>query len=165
MATLIRQTPRLLSRSVFYTAARAGSGEAKKAEDTYQNVDKEVPTSVEGFYGKIYNKAAKGKELEGDKVQKELGYLTGLHRAEMLERLKGVKDPFDLGVHQRLEESQGSLENPIVVPTTSGERLVGCVCEEDSTDVRWMNIYSGLKRQCNCGHWFQCVQIPGAHDH
>lgn len=39
------------------------------------------------------------------------------------------QDPFDVGVQKQDSELSGTFEQPILVPTTSGERLVGCVCK------------------------------------
>ncbi|XP_060553656.1 cytochrome c oxidase subunit 5B, mitochondrial-like [Ruditapes philippinarum] len=168
MASLIRHTSRLFSRTVLFNSVRAGSGHSKdpNPNNLFKDIDNEVRTNVEAFYAELKgDKTADPSEGDVKAQLEELGSLTGDQRHETLENMKGIFDPFDVGVHKQTNDSQGTRENPILVPTVEGYRLVGCVCEEDLTEVCWMTIHHGTKRQCNCGNWFQCVQIPGAVAH
>lgn len=37
--------------------------------------------------------------------------------------------------------------------------------EEDASEVVWMLLYSGEKKKCSCGNWFQLHDVEGAIDH
>ncbi|XP_052774258.1 uncharacterized protein LOC128212908 [Mya arenaria] len=131
---------------------------SKKGEIQYKEWDNEVRTSIDAHY------------IDPEPLPKEypleLGAMPGDTRHEMLEEMRGSLDPFDAMVKkQEVFGDLGTRALPILVPSTSGSRLIGCVCEEDADEVSWMMIYNGEKKKCECGHWFQIHMIEGAHDH
>ena len=63
-----------------------------------------------------------------------------------------LQDPFDLSVAKR---GPGTKDKPNVVFSAFHERLIGCVCEEDSTNVVWMWIRQNEAKRCACGYWFK----------
>merc|ERR1712226_110535 len=156
MAALARLSSRLLFRrsQVVVNAARTSSGGAKPTGDKYEAVDSEPSSAAQHF--------TQPKTL-GDmsRVERmtEAGYTLGDQRYEEIERLRGVADPFDMSL--QLVKERGSVEKPILVPSITGYRLVGCICEEDECDIEWMTIFKGEMRRCNCGHWFQLVDVNG----
>lgn len=103
-----------------------------------------------------------GKLDEKRSMPDDLGYSAGERRYELLEKLAGNKDPFDVQVTV-IEGS--SRENPSLVPSMFGERLVGCICEEDSVEVRWMTLFEGEAKRCGCGKWFKLVTVSPEHPH
>lgn len=54
----------------------------------------------------------------------------------------------------------GTKDNPNIVPSMCDSRIIGCICEEDSTSVAWMWIHEGHPRRCECGHWFKLERKP-----
>ncbi|XP_065169121.1 cytochrome c oxidase subunit 5B, mitochondrial-like [Atheta coriaria] len=86
----------------------------------------------------------------GDPVE----HATGLEKRELLAKLAGNDNPFDLKVVKR---GPGTKAQPNEIPSAFDARLVGCVCEEDATSVTWMWLHKGQPRRCECGHWFSLV--------
>ena len=54
---------------------------------------------------------------------------------------------------KRLEGS--TKENPNIVNAMDTFRMVGCVCNENDTAIKWMWLVEGQPKRCGCGHWFQ----------
>ncbi|KAF6197820.1 hypothetical protein GE061_008787 [Apolygus lucorum] len=79
-------------------------------------------------------------------------HATGLEKRELLAKVAGNDNPFDLLV---LKRGPGTKENPNQVPSAFDSRILGCVCEEDATAVNWMWLHQGAPKRCGCGHWFQ----------
>lgn len=80
---------------------------------------------------------------------------TGLEKKEMDSLLAGNEDPFNMNVQ---EGPWGTKTQPKIVPSMYEERLVGCICDDDTTFVNWMKLHKGPPQRCECGHWFQLVQ-------
>jgi cytochrome c oxidase subunit 5b len=85
-----------------------------------------------------------------------LGHSVGPERFELLARLAGNEDPFEMNVRQR---SKGTLNDPTLIPSLYDKRLVGCVCEEDSIAIQWMFLNKGEPKRCACGNWFKLVEL------
>lgn len=62
-------------------------------------------------------------------------HATGIEKRELLAKLAGNDNPFDMKVFKR---GPGTKENPNLIPSAFDARLVGCICEEDQTFVQWM---------------------------
>lgn len=86
----------------------------------------------------------------GDPVE----HATGLEKRELLARIAGSEDPYHLKVIKR---GPGTKAQPNEVPSAFDSRLIGCVCEEDSTCINWMWLHKGEPKRCECGHWFNLV--------
>lgn len=86
-----------------------------------------------------------------------LEHATGLEKRELLAKVAGNENPFDLKVIKR---SAGTKDQPTQIPSAFDARLVGCICEEESTSVTWMWLYKGHPKRCECGHWFTLVHKP-----
>lgn len=54
----------------------------------------------------------------------------------------------------------GTKEKPCEVPTFENSRLVGCICEEDASNVNYFWVHLGEQKRCECGHWFKAVEAP-----
>ncbi|CAG9859858.1 unnamed protein product [Phyllotreta striolata] len=86
----------------------------------------------------------------GDPIE----HATGLEKRELLAKIAGNDNPFDIKVIKRCA---GTKDTPNEIPSAFDSRLVGCVCEEDSTHITWMWLHKGEARRCECGHWFNLV--------
>merc|ERR1712168_421123 len=50
---------------------------------------------------------------------------------------------------------RGTLSDPIIVDSVNEERLVGCVCDPDSSAVTWIKLKQGTTSSCrSCGNCF-----------
>jgi len=87
----------------------------------------------------------------------ELGHAVGPHRWEILAKMAGNDDPYDMKHHSM--GVCGTKESPNLIPSSAEKRLVGCVCEEDSVSFKWMELYKGEQRRCGCGYWFKLVDL------
>ncbi|XP_019876879.1 cytochrome c oxidase subunit 5B, mitochondrial-like [Aethina tumida] len=86
----------------------------------------------------------------GDPVE----HATGLEKREILAKVAGNENPFDLKV---LKRGVGTKDTPNEIPSAFDARLVGCICEEEATCINWMWLHKGEPKRCECGHWFNLV--------
>jgi len=99
----------------------------------------------------------KGKVVS-DKVDMPdaLGHAVGPERWELLTRLAGNDDPFEMNVRKR---AKGTFEEPTLIPSIYEKRLIGCVCEEDAISINWMFVFKGEPKRCHCGNWYKLVEL------
>ncbi|XP_026818077.1 cytochrome c oxidase subunit 5B, mitochondrial-like [Rhopalosiphum maidis] len=83
-----------------------------------------------------------------------LDLATGIEKKEMLLRLAGNDDPYNL---KAIKRGVSTRDQPTLVPSAFEARIVGCVCEEDASHVKWMWLHSGEPKRCFCGHWYKLV--------
>ncbi|CAG5129133.1 unnamed protein product [Candidula unifasciata] len=127
-----RATSCLLRRSCSLASARCVSGPSSAAEDTHKG---KVPVSE-------------------NRLLDRLGHSVGMDRAELLAREAGDDDPFEMKVIKR---SKGSFEDPTIITSPNKERMIGCICEEDSLTINWMYLNKDEPKRCECGYWFKLV--------
>uniref|UniRef100_A0A1D1ZBT3 Cytochrome c oxidase subunit 5B, mitochondrial n=1 Tax=Anthurium amnicola TaxID=1678845 RepID=A0A1D1ZBT3_9ARAE len=84
-----------------------------------------------------------------------LEHATGLERKQLLAELQGNEDPFDMRFQKR---GACTKEQPQVILSSFHERLIGCICEEDSENVVWMWLRQSEPKRCACGYWFKLKQ-------
>lgn len=89
-----------------------------------------------------------------EKLPDYIEHSTGLERKELLARAAGDDDPFGMKV---LKRGPGTKDNPNLVPSYLDKRIIGCICEEDSTVINWMWVHKDEPKRCGCGHWFKIV--------
>ena len=58
----------------------------------------------------------------------------GLEKYELLAKQAGNDDPFFLKAVQR---SKGTKDSPTIVHAMDNYRMVGCVCNEEDTNIKW----------------------------
>ncbi|GJQ87356.1 hypothetical protein Trydic_g17402 [Trypoxylus dichotomus] len=80
---------------------------------------------------------------------------TGLEKRELLSKLAGNVNPFDMRMMKR---GIGTKSQPNEIPSAFEERLVGCICEEEQAHINWMWLVEGMPRRCECGFWFKLVK-------
>jgi len=85
-----------------------------------------------------------------------LGHSVGPERYELLAKLAGNEDPFEMNVKKR---AKGTRNEPTLIPSLYEKRLVGCICEEDATCINWMHLHKGEPKRCECGYWFKLVEM------
>ncbi|XP_046385575.1 cytochrome c oxidase subunit 5B, mitochondrial-like [Ischnura elegans] len=79
-------------------------------------------------------------------------HATGLEKRELLAKAAGNDNPFDMKIFKR---GPGTKDCPTVVPSAFEARIIGCICEEDSSSVAWMWLKQGEPKRCGCGYWFK----------
>lgn len=94
------------------------------------------------------------KATAENKIPTDLEQATGVERKELEAILAGNPDPFNLNVTKGVP---GTKEAPTLVPSMYEERIIGCVCEEDSTSIAWMVLKKGPSVRCKCGNFFELV--------
>jgi len=166
MAALCRLSFGAARRTLLYNAARYSSDHPSET-NPQKAIDDDHRVSYPAFKDKIFKQ--KTPEVTDNQKDVGLGYTTGDMRYELLENLIGNQDPFDLSVHKikydtRESGNKGMKHDPILVPSVSGERMVGCVCEEDYDEINWLQLNAGEKKKCACNFYFQLVKIEG-HSH
>jgi cytochrome c oxidase subunit 5b len=78
--------------------------------------------------------------------------IQGAERFEAAMKTKGYNDPYDMEPLQL--KAKSTKENPNVVFATGPDRVIGCICEEESHHISYMNIHLNELKRCKCGHWF-----------
>ncbi|XP_034241969.1 cytochrome c oxidase subunit 5B, mitochondrial-like [Thrips palmi] len=91
-----------------------------------------------------------------DNLPNPLEHASGLERKQLLAELQGNEDPFDMNIQKR---GVCTKEKPHVVYSSFHERLVGCICEEDSENVVWMWLRQSEPKRCACGYWFKLQKV------
>ncbi|XP_039278103.1 cytochrome c oxidase subunit 5B, mitochondrial isoform X1 [Nilaparvata lugens] len=85
--------------------------------------------------------------------------ITGLEKKEIEANMAGKDDPFALEALTK-KPGFGTKANPTLVPSATGQRLVGCMCNgEDSIAPLYLNLYEGRPQRCSCGHWYALKKI------
>ncbi|GIX85715.1 cytochrome c oxidase subunit 5B, mitochondrial [Caerostris darwini] len=90
-----------------------------------------------------------------EKLPHYIEHSTGLERKELLARAAGNDDPFGMNV---LKRGAGTKDQPNLIPSFEEKRIIGCICEEDSTYINWMWVHKEEPKRCSCGHWFKLVE-------
>lgn len=89
-------------------------------------------------------------------LPKDEEHATGAEKKELDALMDGKHDPF--GIEVQKDTKKGTKYAPILVPSMYEERIVGCVCEEDSNTIFWMILKKDKLGRCaNCGNCFQLV--------
>ncbi len=53
------------------------------------------------------------------------------------------------------KRGKGTKDSPNIVNAMDTYRMVGCICEEDDTNIKWFWLFENKPKRCECGHWFQ----------
>jgi len=85
---------------------------------------------------------------------KDIDHATGLEKRELDAIAAGNLDPFGM---LPLKRGPGTKAEPNLVPSMLEKRMIGCVCEEDSTCINYMWLHKGESKRCECGHWFKLI--------
>lgn len=93
---------------------------------------------------------------KGGGIPQNEDHATGMEKLEMDLKAAGIEDPFHLKVKN---VPPGTRENPTKVPSVFEKRMIGCICEEESTTINWMWLERGGTQRCNCGHFFQLTEV------
>ncbi|XP_025415298.1 cytochrome c oxidase subunit 5B, mitochondrial-like [Sipha flava] len=89
-----------------------------------------------------------------DEFPDPLELATGIEKKEMLLRLAGNDDPYNL---KSIKRGVGTKEKPTEIPSAFEARIIGCVCEEDASHIKWMWLHSGEPKRCLCGYWYKLI--------
>ncbi|XP_023326411.1 cytochrome c oxidase subunit 5B, mitochondrial [Eurytemora carolleeae] len=87
-------------------------------------------------------------------------HATGLEKYELLAKQAGNDDPFFLKACAR---GPGTKAEPTIVNAMDTYRSVGCVCNEEDTNIKWMWLCEGAPKRCACGYWFE-LKVHAAPD-
>ena len=60
--------------------------------------------------------------------------MSGLEKYELLAKQAGNEDPFFLKAVQR---TKGTKDTPTIIHAMDNYRMVGCVCNEEDTNIKW----------------------------
>merc|ERR1712228_818516 len=82
---------------------------------------------------------------------------TGLEKYELLAKLAGNEDPFFL---RAVTRGKGTKENPTIINAMDNYRMVGCVCAEEDTNIKWTWLSEGVPKRCECGYWMELKTHP-----
>ena len=98
----------------------------------------------------------------------------GLEKYELLAKQAGNEDPFFLKAVQR---AKGTKDAPTIIHAMDNYRMVGCVCNEEDTNIKWTwlsevsinvlimfnvndNCLQGHPKRCECGYWMELKTHP-----
>jgi len=86
-----------------------------------------------------------------------LEHATGLEKYELLAKQAGNEDPFFLKAVQR---TKGTKDTPTIIHAMDNYRMVGCVCNEEDTNIKWTWLCEGVPKRCECGYWMELKTHP-----
>nr|ALS05065.1 mitochondrial cytochrome c oxidase subunit 5B precursor [Centropages tenuiremis] len=86
-----------------------------------------------------------------------IDHATGLEKYELLAKQAGNDDPFFL---KAVKRGKGTKAEPTIVNAMDTYRSVGCVCNEEDTNIKWMWLCEGVPKRCECGYWFELKVHP-----
>lgn len=121
---------------------------------TNMNLHIALRTQVARLSGSYLHHAEARAAPAVDTIPTDMEQSTGLERRELEAMLAGDADPFNLSLNRG---PPGTRDNPTLVPSMFDERIVGCVCEEDSTSITWMVLKKGELGRCTCGNCFRLI--------
>ncbi|XP_044154002.1 cytochrome c oxidase subunit 5B, mitochondrial-like [Bufo gargarizans] len=85
---------------------------------------------------------------------------TGLER-KIQDALKKGEDPFNI---LKPKTYPGTKDNPHIVPSVNKQRIVGCICEEDNSQIIWFWAHEGHVNRCpQCGSHYKLVPYELPH--
>ncbi|XP_056386230.1 cytochrome c oxidase subunit 5B, mitochondrial-like [Hyla sarda] len=85
---------------------------------------------------------------------------TGLEK-KILSALKKGEDPYNI---RKPKSYAGTKDNPHIVPSVNKQRIVGCICEEDNSQVIWFWVHDGQVNRCpQCGSHYKLVPYELPH--
>ncbi|GFG36739.1 hypothetical protein Cfor_00886 [Coptotermes formosanus] len=83
--------------------------------------------------------------------------VTGREKRELLVEEAGKdSDPYGLAI----KRGEGTKDKPNLIPSAFDSRIVGCICEDESSHINWMWLHKGTATRCGCGFWFKLVEKP-----
>lgn len=95
------------------------------------------------------------KEIISINIYLVAEHATGLEKKELLAIQSGNDNPFDMRVYKR---GPGTKDQPTEIPAMLDKRLIGCICDEDSSHINYMWLHKGEPKRCECGYWFKLVK-------
>merc|ERR1712126_255433 len=84
-------------------------------------------------------------------------HATGLEKYELLAKQAGNEDPFFL---RAINRGKGTKDEPTIVNAMDNYRMVGCVCQEEDTTIKWTWLSQGVPKRCECGYWMELKSHP-----
>jgi cytochrome c oxidase subunit 5b len=81
--------------------------------------------------------------------------VTGQEKRELLVEESG-KDPDPYGL--AIKRGPGTKDKPNFTQSAFDSRIVGCICEDESSHINWMWLHKGTQTRCSCGFWFKLVE-------
>lgn len=67
-----------------------------------------------------------------------------------------LQDPYGLAI----KRGPGTKDKPTLVSSAFDSRIIGCVCDDESSHINWMWLHKGNSTRCECGFWFKLVEKP-----
>lgn len=83
-----------------------------------------------------------------------LEHATGLEKKELLAKVAGNCDPFDI---EGITRGPGTRSQPNEVCSAFDSRIVGCYCHPEAMFAYYMWLHKGFPKRCACGHWYVLV--------
>merc|ERR1712189_128988 len=101
---------------------------------------------------------AVSSSLKADQMMPDpIEHATGLEKYELLAKQAGNEDPFFL---KAVVRAKGTKDAPTVINAMDNYRMMGCVCNEEDTNIKWMWLCEGTPKRCECGYWFELKSHP-----
>merc|ERR1719400_1675737 len=51
-------------------------------------------------------------------------------------------------------------DTPTIIHAMDNYRMVGCVCNEEDTNIKWTWLCEGVPKRCECGYWMELKTHP-----
>ena len=83
--------------------------------------------------------------------------LTRVQKQALESRRMANDNPFDSYTMRPNPVEGWKKDVPILVPSTSDKRMVGCCCEDDYHEIVWFELEKGDVKKCDCGYYFKLI--------
>nr|AAW27204.1 unknown [Schistosoma japonicum] len=119
---------------------------------------------IKSYAGFCYSRPFATKSDVGDSLEKcvvsDFPLLTeavNTKNFELVSKIVTEQDPFE--VRRIRIPTNNSRKSPNLIPSQSGRRMVGCICEPEADSINWLELEKGDPVQCYCGYRFQIVDF------
>ncbi|XP_074635236.1 cytochrome c oxidase subunit 5B, mitochondrial-like [Acropora palmata] len=85
------------------------------------------------------------------KIPTDAEQATGLEKKEYDAIAAGIEDPFNM---TPMSGPPGTKDKPIEVLSMYDSRIIGCICEPDSTSIQWKVLHLNELSPCGCGSYY-----------
>ncbi|KRX23820.1 Cytochrome c oxidase subunit 5B, mitochondrial [Trichinella nelsoni] len=78
---------------------------------------------------------------------------TAIQKRRLLARILG-DDRYEPKIYK---QGKGTREEPNIILSSCQKRYIGCLCDANQTEAKYMCLEKGVDKQCACGYWFKLI--------
>ncbi|KRY42553.1 Cytochrome c oxidase subunit 5B, mitochondrial [Trichinella spiralis] len=79
---------------------------------------------------------------------------TAIQKRRLLARILGDDVRYEPKIYK---QGKGTREEPNIILSSCQKRYIGCLCDANQTEAKYMCLEKGVDKQCACGYWFKLI--------